>query len=678
MATYQFEVDGETYEFDVDDGERSFTPQQQIAQETPKVLGSEKIGTAVMETGTRPGAANRAALLGLGAGEDVGQAYQRGVEQPESVPTFADLGEQGFMSMADPLDPRTGQPLIPQNIRENPIVKGVQTIGASGMRTAGQLADIATNPLETALAIGSIKPIGMIGGAVAKTPVGKVLGEALTKKRNVPFSKEAKAAKEAAKAAQEAKLGIPEEKVKELSGMFSGKKRREYLTSATRSAEDADLAEKARLATKADEIKAGSQTKLSELEKRQAAEESSRVMEEQRLMEKEADLARQQQDRVYASKTERTKQNIEATRKRQDLKLQEARIEEDLANASRRRLPEVRAAGKELYKQNSDLYDAGVKKWMQSAEANNITITRKEMLDYLTEKDPYRPDDVQALLRDMFPEATSTQALKPIAIYQHIEDASRNISRRAKEIGDFTWSNHLSNEKKWALLDMAERKGATGVAEAKAAYAEWAPTRKRLINDIGIFRSNTEELDRGTKFLVKLAKNPQGDPHAFIRKVEELAGTNFSDDLVAQASKLTDVQKERAAIEIRKVLMEERRVAEAEAAARAKTEATAAIKARREALRSESAASNQRYVQQTEELKIGEQRQLADVTREKSVQAENLLKETRRIQDVKSELTRRVWEKRIKTIIGGIIADLLTGKHIIGYTARSAASVLSQ
>ena len=546
-----------------------------------------------------------------------------------------------------------------KSILESGVRSLLGPIGMEGVPSA-VTSFITPEALAKSAAYGPL--LGTVGRAASRTPL-----------LNTPLQKIPQLLRRPPKSLP---AGLDEATARELTGIFSGSKRRAYLTKGKRLAEDTDIAERTALKTRQHEVGAKAQTQFTDLERRQLTEESSRALQEQQLIEEEARIAQQFQDEQFRMRSSTAKRGVESVKQRQQLEAQAKQIDAELLMASRNTLPALRKTGRKLYKAQSKAYEAGVEDWMQSAEANQIQITRNEMLSFLDERNPYRPDDVQMLVRDMFPEGTETTALTPRAIYQHIEDASRGISRSAKASGDYTWSNHLTNEKKWALLELAERKGAKGVVEAKANYASWAPTRKRLIRDVGIFRSNTEELDRGAKFLVRMAKDPHGDPRAFVMKVEEMSGVNFSDDLVQHVARLDSAQRGKAALQIGRVLAQEEHLAQSEQLQRLRETSMRAARARREGLRREGIGAKQRYAKESDTIKLTQQRTLADLQRESSQQAIKTINETRRLEDVKATLDQQVRQRRIKTAIAGILIDLATGGHVVGTAKRAAAVAL--
>lgn len=171
MTKIQFE-NGTTVEFDGDP-----TPQDveevvkslnlsQKNQDTPvQSTGNEK-QNAIGQTFNVPGAAIRSAMLGTG--------YIHGATQPSSVPTFSELAAQKVSDMASKL-PR-------------PLVAPVAFVGSSIGQLAGQAVDPATyvNPL-TILGLGASTTASKAAiGSVVNSPVGKAVGNFITKKRELP------------------------------------------------------------------------------------------------------------------------------------------------------------------------------------------------------------------------------------------------------------------------------------------------------------------------------------------------------------------------------------------------------------------------------------------------------------------------------------------------------------
>lgn len=171
---YEIELeDGRTLEIEADE------PSQEKPSSKPSSMESQNKFGQFMNV---PGAANRAAIMAMGQGQNPIEAYQRGAIQPSSIPKFQDYLPQRYME-----DVANTASKIPNEGLRNLAVGGSALLNPA-LATAGSVADFVTNPAEIALSKVGSKVIEIVG----KTGAGQAVARFFSKPRSfLKFGKDA-------------------------------------------------------------------------------------------------------------------------------------------------------------------------------------------------------------------------------------------------------------------------------------------------------------------------------------------------------------------------------------------------------------------------------------------------------------------------------------------------------
>lgn len=498
----------------------------QSKQEEPSFLGSKTLGRVGYEAGTRPAAANRAALQAMMPGGETPQAaYQRGVANPESIPKFQDLAVDAAYNARKAVGLKGTTP----GIVEKAIGMAMGPLGALGAVTnqspigtiasgVGMAADVATNPLEVAaMVVPALKPVKVAGEAIAGTKAGKFVGRAAQAVGDFdinPVSRIRTTKQAVSQALEAAKEGV--EAAPDVLKKLSGSQRTEYFNRLKGSVSGKVEQDTTQL----------SENLLSQkraLDAEQASASEKAIRERQALPEWKAS----EQKRLADEKSG---------------------IEKLISESSKKKTNVVREKGQKWLKDRSDKYEQLIEPGLK--QAGDEFISAQEMIDEFKHLFPYEEaKQAEAMRVILGPKNTTSEGTTIKAAF---DNAKQHAGR---------YSDQLMSEQRWfanqirqAVIKRARERGITSFDEAAAFWKETSEVAKPLVRDFRVFDKTDAQIEKGMKRLQAAAKK---DKDEYISILEDTLGESLTDEMKVLIKQKSEKELQQGALGLQRKLKEQ-------------------------------------------------------------------------------------------------------------------------